>query len=116
MSARSCGHAVVHCEPMQPRWIRRNPGGSASPTKSSPRSTRGGLDPRPVDRRHPITGRTRNRHVRRHTRTGLAVTTVQYRVAHGKKDEAVEGSDDADVVVTIAAADAGLDPTVAFMQ
>jgi hypothetical protein len=44
------------------------------------------------------------------------VTTIQYRVAHGKKDEAVEGSDDADVVVTIAAADAGLDPTVAFMQ
>jgi hypothetical protein len=37
-------------------------------------------------------------------------------VVHGKKDEAVDGPDDADVVVTIAAADAGLDPTVAFMQ
>ena len=42
--------------------------------------------------------------------------SVQYRVAFGKKDEAVEGADDADVVVTVAAADAGLDPTVAFMQ
>ena len=40
--------------------------------------------------------------------------TIQYRVAYGKKDEAVEGPDDADVVVTIAAADAGLDPTVAL--
>jgi hypothetical protein len=42
--------------------------------------------------------------------------TVQYRVAFGKKDEAVDGPDDADVVVTIEAADAALDPTVAYMQ
>jgi hypothetical protein len=42
--------------------------------------------------------------------------TIQYRVAFSKKDEAVDGPDDAEVVVTIAAADAGLDPTVAFMQ
>jgi hypothetical protein len=42
--------------------------------------------------------------------------TVQYRVAFSKKDEAIEGPDDADLVVTIAAADAALDPTVAFMQ
>lgn len=42
--------------------------------------------------------------------------SVQYRVAFGKKDEVVEGPDDADVVVTIAAADAGLEPTVAYMQ
>ena len=42
--------------------------------------------------------------------------TIQYRVAFGKNDEATDGPDDADVVVTIAAADAGLDPTVAFMQ
>ena len=41
--------------------------------------------------------------------------TVQYRVAFAKNDEAIDGPDDADVVVTIAAADAGLDPTVAFM-
>ena len=41
---------------------------------------------------------------------------IQYRVAYGKNDEAVDGPDDADVVVTIAAADAGLDPAVAFMQ
>ena len=42
--------------------------------------------------------------------------TVQYRVGFGKNDEAVEGPDGADVVVTIAAADAALDPTVAYMQ
>ncbi|MCU1359599.1 MAG: hypothetical protein JWN99_888 [Ilumatobacteraceae bacterium] len=42
--------------------------------------------------------------------------SVQYRVAFGKKDEVVEGDDDADVVVTIAAADAGLEPSVAYMQ
>ena len=34
----------------------------------------------------------------------------------GKKDEIVVGPDDADLVVTIAQADLGLDPTVAFMQ
>ena len=42
--------------------------------------------------------------------------SAQYRVAFGKKDEAVEGCDDADVVITVGAADATLDPTVAFMQ
>ena len=41
---------------------------------------------------------------------------MQYRVAFGKNDEAVDGADDAAVVVTIAAADAGLAPEVAFMQ
>ncbi len=44
------------------------------------------------------------------------MTTVQYRVAFGKKDETVEGPDDADIVVSVAAADVGLDPTVAFMR
>ena len=47
-------------------------------------------------------------------RWSVGVMTVQYRVAFGKKDEVVEGPDDADVVVTIAAADAGIDPTVAL--
>ena len=42
--------------------------------------------------------------------------SLQYRVAFGKNDEAVEGPDDADVVVTIPAADAGIEPNVAFMQ
>jgi hypothetical protein len=42
--------------------------------------------------------------------------TVQYRVAFGKNDEAVEGPDDADVVVSVPAADAATDPSVAFMQ
>ena len=43
-------------------------------------------------------------------------STVQYRVAFGKNDEAVEGPDDADVVVSVAVADAATDPSVAFMQ
>jgi hypothetical protein len=43
--------------------------------------------------------------------------SIQYRVAFGKKDEAVDGPDDAPVVVTIAAADAAvLEPTAAFMM
>jgi len=42
--------------------------------------------------------------------------TVQYRVAFGKKDEVVEGPDDADLVVTIAAADAAMEPAVAYMR
>ena len=44
------------------------------------------------------------------------MTTVQYRVAFGKKDEVVEGPDDAAVVVSVAAADVGLDPTIAYMR
>lgn len=42
--------------------------------------------------------------------------SVQYRVAKSKKEEIVEGPDDADVVVTIAAGDVAMDPTVAYMQ
>ena len=42
--------------------------------------------------------------------------TVQYRVAFGKKDEVVEGPDDATLVITVAAPDAGLDPQIAFMR
>ncbi len=41
---------------------------------------------------------------------------MQYRVVFAKNDEAVEGSVDAAVIVTIAAADAALTPTVAYMQ
>ncbi len=40
--------------------------------------------------------------------------SVQYRITSGKAVEAV-GPDDAEVVVTIAAVDCALDPTVAFM-
>ncbi|CAB4879973.1 unannotated protein [freshwater metagenome] len=46
----------------------------------------------------------------------MAEGTVQYRVAFAKNDVVIEGPDDADVVLSAAAADAGLDPTVAFMQ
>lgn len=42
--------------------------------------------------------------------------TVQYRVSFGKKDEAVEGPDDAALVVTVAVGDVALDPEVAFMS
>jgi hypothetical protein len=41
---------------------------------------------------------------------------AQYRVAFGKNDEAVDGPDDASVVITIGAADASIEPTVAFTQ
>jgi hypothetical protein len=45
--------------------------------------------------------------------------SVQYRVVVAKKDERVDGPDDADVVVTVPLVDAaadGFDPTVAFMR
>lgn len=41
--------------------------------------------------------------------------TVQYRVVFKKNDEAVEGPDDADVVVRIDAKYATMNPTAAFM-
>ncbi len=44
------------------------------------------------------------------------MASVQYRVVFGKKDEAVEGPDDADVVLTVPVADAMTQPEVAFMQ
>jgi hypothetical protein len=47
------------------------------------------------------------------------VSTVQYRVVVAKKDERVDGPDDADVVITVPLVDAaadGFDPTVAFMR
>jgi hypothetical protein len=47
------------------------------------------------------------------------VSSVQYRVIVGKKNELVEGPDDADVVVTVPLVDVqadGFDPAVAFMQ
>lgn len=42
--------------------------------------------------------------------------SAQYRVAFSKSDEAVDGPDSADVVIRIAAKDAALDPTVAYMS
>ena len=45
-----------------------------------------------------------------------SAATVQYRVAFGKSDEAIEGPDDADVVVRVAARDAGADPWVSYMR
>lgn len=42
--------------------------------------------------------------------------TVQYRVVFAKKDEAVDGPDDATVVITVGVADAAMDPAIAFMR
>lgn len=47
------------------------------------------------------------------------MTTVQYRVIVGKKNELVDGPDDADVVVSVPLDEAqadGFDPVVAYMQ
>jgi len=43
-------------------------------------------------------------------------STIQYRVAKGKKEEIVEGPDDADVVVAIASTDIDLGANVAYMR
>ena len=48
--------------------------------------------------------------------SGPGSGTVQYHIVVGKKEEIVVGPADADVVVTIAKADCGLDPNVAYMQ
>ena len=42
--------------------------------------------------------------------------SVQYIVSFSKKEEVVDGPDDADVVIRIASKDVDLDPTVAFMK
>lgn len=47
------------------------------------------------------------------------MTTVQYRIVVGKKDELVSGPDDADVTITVPLGDVqakDFDPTVAFMR
>jgi hypothetical protein len=41
---------------------------------------------------------------------------IQYRVAKGKKEEIVEGPDDAAVVVAVAATDLALGANVAYMR
>jgi putative sterol carrier protein len=46
-------------------------------------------------------------------------STIQYRVIVGKKDEIVDGPDDADLVITVPLADVltdDFDPAVAYMQ
>lgn len=43
------------------------------------------------------------------------MSAIQYRLVLGKNREVVDGPDDAEVVVTVAKSDAGLDPDVAFM-
>jgi hypothetical protein len=46
-------------------------------------------------------------------------STIQYRVIVGKKDEIVDGPDDADLVITVPLVDVvadDFDPAVAYMQ
>ena len=42
-------------------------------------------------------------------------SSIQYRIAKAKKEELVEGPDDAAVVVTLGVGDIALDPNVAYM-
>ena len=42
--------------------------------------------------------------------------SVQVRLALSKREERVDGPDNADVIVTIGVADATVEPTVAYMQ
>ncbi len=47
------------------------------------------------------------------------MSSVQYRVVVAKKDERIDGPDDADIVITVPVVDAAaddFDPTVAFMR
>jgi hypothetical protein len=44
------------------------------------------------------------------------MSKVQYRIQLSKKEELVEGPDDADVVIMVPIAEAGTDPTVAYMR
>ena len=47
------------------------------------------------------------------------MTVVQYRVAVAKRDERVEGPDDADVIIAVPLADVragGFDPNIAYMR
>jgi putative sterol carrier protein len=49
----------------------------------------------------------------------VSASTIQYRVIVGKKDEIVDGPDDADLVITAPLADVvadDFDPAVAYMQ
>ncbi len=47
----------------------------------------------------------------------MSSPAVQYRVVLGKKvPDLVDGPDDAALVISVALADAGIDPTVAYMQ
>jgi hypothetical protein len=42
--------------------------------------------------------------------------SIRYHVVFGKKDEVVEGPDDAELVIVVPAADAQLPPEVAYMR
>ena len=82
----------------------------------------GGLDPRPLDWSDAIPDRRRRR-ARSVRRASISmprsVVSVQYRVVVAKKDERVDGPDDAEIVVTVpvaVAAAADFDATVEFMR
>ena len=89
----------------------RHPGRSHRGVVVRPRRRRaqrdlpvGGLDPRPLrrrpDPRRPDRGRPLRRGPRPRRQRAQRMTSVQYRVVVGKKDERVDGPDDAELVVT----------------
>ena len=118
-SATTSGPVRTRCGRTPRRSIRPPRGGSVSTTTRWPRSTRGrtGSSPGRSSGRSPaatVSETCSPASVKR-----LTSMTVQYRVVVGKKDERVDGPDDADVVVTVPLVDAaapGFDPTVAFMR
>ena len=46
----------------------------------------------------------------------IAERSIQFRLVVAKKNEIIDGPDDADTVATISLTDAELDPSVAFMR
>ena len=111
------------CVPTPPRSTRTSRGGSASTDDELANAypyEEWVLAHSTVGRPEP--GYDRDRPVRRlrdpaPRRVALwAGTTVQYRVVFGKKDEVVEGPDDAELVVTWPLADAGLGAASRFMR
>ena len=46
----------------------------------------------------------------------MSEPTIQYHIGLGKRNETVHGPADADLVITVARDDIGLDPAVAYMR
>ena len=124
-SATSSSPARSRCGPTPPRSTRPSRGGSGSTTPSSAEvypwedwilaRSLVGPDPHRRLRARPV----RRRALVRRQRAVDRRRRVQYRVIVGKKDEIVDGPDDADLVVSVPLVEvqaAGFDPAVAYMQ
>ena len=116
------GPARPPCGRTPPRSTRKRGSGSPSTTPSWPRSTRGRTGSSPArwsgrsptaSAEHDLFDGVRDVGAQRPVVTPPVTTTVQYRVIVGKKDELVDGPDDADVVITVPLAEVvadGFDP------